>query len=95
MQYFNIIEQKMGPTDCIPFKKLSYKPLIDRLTSNYKSMDRDPVFTLLDNIFPYHTMRSRQFYNNQIKFLKILYKLGTRDFINGYEKNVANKLFQD
>ena len=35
-------------------------------------MDKDPVFTLLDNIFPYDTMRSRQFYNNQIEFLKKL-----------------------
>ena len=94
MQYFNIIEQKMGPTDCIPFKKLSNELVIERLTSKYKTMDREPVFTLLDNIFPYHTMDSKQFYNNQIKFLLNLIKLGTRNFINGYENNVSKKLLE-
>ena len=94
MQYFNIEKKEVKPSDCEPFDKLSYKPLIDRLTSNYKSMDKDPVFTLLDNIFPYDTMRSRQFYNNQIEFLKILLKLTMRNFINGHEKNVTNKLIE-
>lgn len=94
MQYFNIIEKKMGPIDCIPFEKLSNELLIERLTSKYKRMDKDPVFTLLDNIFPYDTMNSKQFYNNQIKFLLNLNKLGMRNFINGYEKNATEKLLK-
>ena len=92
MQYFNIEKKEVKPSDCEPFDKLSSKPLIERLTSKYKSMDKDPVFTLLDNIFPYDTMSSKQFYKNQIKFLIKLNELGMKNFINGHEKNVAYKL---
>jgi hypothetical protein len=94
MQYFNIIEQKMGPTNCIPFKNISNNFVIERLTSKHKKMDEDPAFTLLDNIFPYGTMDDRQIYYFLIKFLKNLNRLGMRNFINGYEKDVAKKLLE-
>jgi len=88
------VKKKVEPSECIPFNKLSDELLIERLTSKYKHMDKDKVFTLLDNIFPYHTMDSKQFYNNQIEFLLNLNKLSRRHFIEGYESNVSKKLLE-